>query len=194
VRRQAEGMFLCLNCGGDFRIASVTSEDAGSGEIAEGSLVCTGCSTTVPIVRNIPRFVPSESYASSFGFQWNHFDRIQIDKFMHNDLCRDRFKGTTGWPARLGGHIASWMGGEVHPAGIGDRRGGFSFDLSSAVGAAGEITQGHKTYCFSGPFYEIRCERAFDKIFCMGVLQHCPDVAGAFRSMDLFCDRAARCD
>ncbi|HYL61295.1 MAG TPA: methyltransferase domain-containing protein, partial [Candidatus Methylomirabilis sp.] len=24
---------------------------------------------------------------------------------------------------------------------------------------------------------------SFDKIFCMGVLQHCPDVAGAFRSL-----------
>ena len=59
--------------------------------------------TTVPIVRNIPRFVPSESYASSFGFQWNHFDRIQIDKFMHNDLSRDRFNATTGWPPHLDG-------------------------------------------------------------------------------------------
>lgn len=26
MRRRAEEMFLCLNCGGDFRIASVTSE------------------------------------------------------------------------------------------------------------------------------------------------------------------------
>jgi hypothetical protein len=65
-----------------FRIASVTSENAGNGDIAAGSLVCAGCPITVPIVRNIPRFVPSESYASSFGFQWKHFDRIQIDKFM----------------------------------------------------------------------------------------------------------------
>jgi hypothetical protein len=82
VRRRAEEMFLCLTCGGHFRIASVTSENAENGDIAEGSLVCAGCPTTVPTVRNIPRFVPSESYASSFGFQWNHFDRIQIDKFM----------------------------------------------------------------------------------------------------------------
>ena len=28
MRRRAEEMFLCLNCGGDFRIASVTSENA----------------------------------------------------------------------------------------------------------------------------------------------------------------------
>ena len=39
-----------LSCGGDFRITSVTSEDAGSGEIAEDGLVGTGCPTIVPIV------------------------------------------------------------------------------------------------------------------------------------------------
>ena len=61
MRRQAGEMFLCPKCGGDLRIASASSEDAGTSEIAEGSLVCSGCSTTVPIVRNIPRFVPSES-------------------------------------------------------------------------------------------------------------------------------------
>ena len=74
-----------------------------TGEIAEGSLACSSCHTTIPILQNIPRFVPSESYASSFGFQWNRFDRLQVDKFMNNDLSRDRFYKTTGWSDRLEG-------------------------------------------------------------------------------------------
>jgi len=73
-------MFLCLNCAGDFRIASVTSKNAENGGIAEGSLVCAGCPTTVPSSETFP-VRPFRGHASSFGFQWNHFDRIQIDKF-----------------------------------------------------------------------------------------------------------------
>ena len=61
------------------------------------------CHAQVPIVRSIPRFVSSESYASSFGFQWNRFDRLQVDSVMHNDLSRDRFYATTGWPSSLNG-------------------------------------------------------------------------------------------
>jgi hypothetical protein len=81
VRRRAEEMFLCLNCGGDFRIASVTSE-------MPRTVISQRAASYVraaPLLFHRPKhspFVPSESYASSFGFQWNHFDRIQIDKFM----------------------------------------------------------------------------------------------------------------
>jgi SAM-dependent methyltransferase len=188
VHRQVVEMFLCLKCGGDLRITSATSDDAGTSEIADGCLECSGCSTTVPIVRDIPRFVPSESYASSFGFQWNRFDRIQIDKFMNNDLSRDRFYATTGWPERLEGQrileagcgagrftqLALETGAEV-----------FSFDLSSAVDAAWRNNAGaSKLTAFQASVYEIPLRKgAFDKIFCMGVLQHCPNVADAFRSL-----------
>jgi hypothetical protein len=55
----------------------------------------------VPIVRCLPRFVPSESYASSFGFQWNRFDKLQVDAVLHSDLMLDRFYATTGWPTRV---------------------------------------------------------------------------------------------
>lgn len=170
------------------RITSVAEEDAATGEVLEGHLDCARCQATVPIVRGIPRFVPSESYASSFGFQWNRFDRIQIDKFMHNDLSRERFYATTGWPARLDGQrmleagcgagrftqLALETGAEI-----------FSFDLSSAVDAAWRNNAGtSKLTAFQASIYEIPLRKgAFDKVFCMGVLQHCPDVAGAFRSL-----------
>jgi SAM-dependent methyltransferase len=188
MRRDAVGLFACLKCGGALGIADVIVEDAAAGEIAEGGLVCSACSTKVPILRNIPRFVPSESYASSFGFQWNRFDRIQIDKFMRNNLSRDRFYATTGWPVRLEGQrileagcgagrftqLALETGAEV-----------VSFDLSSAVDANWRNNAGTpKLTVFQASIYEIPLRRGtFDKVFCMGVLQHCPDVAGAFRSL-----------
>lgn len=188
MQRRAIEMFACLKCGGALRLVAVESEDAATGEIMTGQLECGACSRRTPIVRWLPRFVPSESYASSFGFQWNRFDRIQIDRFMLNDLSRDRFQATTGWPPHLEGQrileagcgagrftqIALETGAEL-----------FSFDLSSAVEAAWRNNSGTlKLTVFQASIYEIPLRKgAFDKIFCMGVLQHCPDVAGAFRSL-----------
>jgi SAM-dependent methyltransferase len=181
-------MFTCPKCAGRFRLAAVTREDAESGEIIEGQLECPSCHAIVPIVRSIPRFVGSESYAACWGFQWNRFDRIQVDSFMHNDLSRDRFYKTTGWPSRMEGlrilevgcgagrftQLALETGAEV-----------FSFDLSSSVEAAWRNNGANaRLTLFQGSIYEIPLQRAaFDRIFCMGVLQFCPDVEGAFRSM-----------
>jgi SAM-dependent methyltransferase len=188
MHRKTLDMYACLKCGSAFRLASATSEDPATGEVADGVLDCTNCGTTVPIVRNLPRFVPSESYADSFGFQWNRFDTIQVDAVMQNDLSRDRFNKTTGWPARLDGErileagcgagrftqLALETGAEV-----------FAFDLSLAVEAAWRNNAGAPNLSmFQASIYEIPVRKAsFDKIFCMGVLQHCPDVAAAFRSL-----------
>jgi SAM-dependent methyltransferase len=188
MRRNALGIYACLKCGNAFRVDSVTSEDSATGEIAEGTLECGNCRATVLIVRNLPRFVPSESYAASFGFQWNRFDTIQVDAAMQNDLSRDRFYKTTGWPTRSEGErileagcgagrftqIALETGAEV-----------FAFDLSLAVEAAWRNNSGAPNLSmFQASIYEIPLRKAaFDKILCMGVLQHCPDVAAAFRSL-----------
>jgi SAM-dependent methyltransferase len=188
VRRDVIDLFRCLKCGGPLRITQVQSEEPASGEIAEGQLGCGQCAAEYPIVRSLARFVPTESYAASFGFQWNRFDRLQVDKVMHNDLSHDRFYKTTGWPTRLEGlrileagcgsgrftQLALETGAEV-----------FSFDLSSAVEAAWRNnSDSGKVTVFQASIYEIPLRKeAFDKIFCMGVLQHCPDVAAAFQSL-----------
>jgi SAM-dependent methyltransferase len=188
MQRDALDNFACLQCGNAFRLSSVRSEDAATGDIAEGTLACVQCHSSVPIVRSLPRFVSSESYAGNFGFQWNRFDTIQVDKVMHNDLSRDRFYKTTGWPARMEGErileagcgagrftqLALETGAEV-----------FSFDLSAAVEAAWRNnSQARNLSMFQASIYGIPLRKeSFDKIFCMGVLQHCPDVAGAFRSL-----------
>ena len=188
MRREAIDVFECLKCRGALRIKSVSSEDRAVAEIAEGMLECEACQASFPIVRHLPRFVPSDSYASTFGFQWNRFDRIQIDKFMHNDLSRDRFYATTGWPTRLDGQRVLEAGcgaGRFTQLALETGAEVFSFDLSSAVDAAWQNNAGtSKLTAFQASIYEIPLRKeAFDKVFCMGVLQHCPDVAGAFRSL-----------
>jgi len=157
-------------------------------EILEGQLACGHCDSAVPVVRGIPRFVGEESYAHSFGFQWNRFDRLQLDIAMHNDLSRDRFYATTGWPSRMEGvrileagcgmgrftQLALETGAEV-----------YSFDLSLAVEAAYRNNFGsNRLRIFQASIYEVPLPKNyFDKIFCMGVLQHCPQVRTAFDNL-----------
>jgi SAM-dependent methyltransferase len=188
MQRRAIEMLVCPKCESNLSLAAVTTENSATGEIVEGRLECPAGHVTVPVVRHIPRFVASESYAASFGFQWNRFDRIQVDSVMHNDLSRDRFYKTTEWLSELKGErileagcgsgrftqLALETGAEV-----------FSFDLSSAVEAAWRNNvQSSSLTVLQASIYEIPLRKAsFDKIFCMGVLQHCPDVPGAFRSL-----------
>jgi SAM-dependent methyltransferase len=188
LNRKALDLLACPKCGGTLRTASIASEDVATGEIVGGLLECEACRAQAPVVRSIPRFVSSQSYTSSFGFQWNRFDHLQVDSVMHNDLSRDRFYATTGWPSCLKGErileagcgtgrfteLALETGAEV-----------FSFDLSTAVEAAWRNNHSKPLVTlFQASIYEIPLRKgAFDKIFCLGVLQHCPDVEGAFGGM-----------
>ena len=49
------------------------------------------------VVRGIPRFCAPDNYSESFGFQWNQFDRTQLDVHSGADLSQQRFYAETGW-------------------------------------------------------------------------------------------------
>lgn len=188
MRRKAIEMLACPACNGDLHLAAVTAEDAATGEIAEGQLECRSGHTIAPITRHIPRFVESESYASSFGFQWNRMGHLQVDTLMHNDLSRDRFFKTTGWPSELKGQRVLEAGcgaGRFTQLALETGAEVFSFDLSSAVEAAQRNNERSPNLTVvQASIYRIPFRKgSFDKIFCMGVLQHCPNVSGAFRSL-----------
>jgi SAM-dependent methyltransferase len=139
-------------------------------------------------VRSIPRFVPSEDYAHSFGYQWNHFDKTQLDSHMGNDLSRERFFATTQWPQRMDGQVILEAGcgmGRFTQIALETGAEVFSFDLSNAVEANLRNNGGSgRVHIIQASIYEIPLPKeSFDKIFCMGVLQHCPDVRGAFMSL-----------
>src|SRR5215212_3923260 len=104
----------------------------------EKELQCgNGCS--VPIVKNIPRFVPAENYASAFGRQWKMFRKTQLDSHTGTTISRDRLQRC------LGGSISVVRGKTVLEAGCGAGRfteillkagaSVFACDLSSAVEA-----------------------------------------------------------
>jgi len=188
MRREALCLYACPKCEGALRLEDPSPTPSQDGTVQEGRLHCAHCGSSFPIIRSIPRFVSDDSYAASFGLQWKRFPTLQVDKAMQNDLSRHRFYATTRWPMHLEGErvleagcgagrfteIVLETGAEV-----------FSFDLSSAVEVAGQNNlAAPRLHLFQASIYQIPLRKGtFDKIFCMGVLQHCPDVKTAFLSL-----------
>jgi len=178
---------VCMECGSTLQLEPPDSVQ-NNGSIAEGQLRCKSCSRTYPIVRSLPRFVPSEEYAHTFGYQWNYFDKMQLDSHMGNDLSRERFFATTQWPAKMEGQLILEAGcgmGRFTQIALETGAELFSFDLSNAVEASFRNNgESKRVNIFQTSIYEIPLRKeSFDKVFCMGVLQHCPDVRKAFMSL-----------
>ena len=76
MKDDAVRFLACPACASDLRLAVERAEGA---EIIEGSLSCRACPAAFPIRRGVPRFVAEDSYAASFGRQWNWFRTIQLD-------------------------------------------------------------------------------------------------------------------
>jgi len=175
----------CPSCRGALSLDGNFKSSNQVDEIDEGSLQCVGCRAAFPIVRSLPRFVSSDDYAASFGFQWNRFPTLQIDSIMGNDLSRRRFYDCTRWPRELPGERILEVGcgaGRFTPLALETGAEVFSFDLSGAVDSAFANNQNaSRLHIFQASIYHLPLrERLFDKIFCMGVLQHCPNPKEAF--------------
>lgn len=180
-------ILACPECLGELRC---TPSDIGTdGGIETGILQCTACRKTFPIDRGIPRFVESDNYSSSFGYQWNSFKSEQIDSVNGSRLSADRFYRETGW-------TAEWMRGKwILDAGCGAGR--FldvasknecevvGVDISNATDAAHSTFARRKNVnlvqasIYSLPF---RSE-AFDGCYCIGVIQHTPNPEESLRSL-----------
>jgi SAM-dependent methyltransferase len=177
----------CIGCGAPLRAESASPSPARE-TIEEGKLTCTSCGRVFPIVRSIARFVPSEDYAESFGYQWNYFDKTQLDSHMGNDLSRERFFATTKWPQKMEGEVILEAGcgmGRFTQIALETGADVVSFDLSTAVEAnLRNNGDSPRVQIVQASIYEIPLKKeSFDKLFCMGVLQHCPGVRAAFMSL-----------
>ena len=187
MKREMIQYLACPECRSDLQLAQEVVVEA-NGEIKEGEMRCPACQRVFPIKNYIPRFVASENYAESFGLEWNAHAKTQIDKFSGTNITRERFYEVTNWPIKMEKQkileagcgagrftqIAIETGAEV-----------FSFDLSTSVDASldnnGLLPNLH---IFQADIYHIPLKQElFDKIFCFGVLQHCPNVRQAFISL-----------
>lgn len=150
---------------------------------------CPACAARFPIVRGVARFVDSQEYTDSFGFQWNYFAKSQLDSANGSTRSRDAFVEKTGFTLEeLRGkrvldagcgmgrfaEIAAGAGAEVH-----------AVDLSAAVEAAQSNLAGKGNLSFyQGDILNLPfAEATFDYIYSIGVLHHTPSTRRAFMSL-----------
>ena len=134
------------------------------------------------IKNNIPRFCSEDNYTESFGFQWNKFDKTQIDSFSNTDLSYQRFWAETNWdPKRLDDLNVLEIGsgaGRFSEVFLNSTKGNlYSIDYSTAVEANLKNNKKFKSRLIlsQASIYQIPFKNnSFDKIFCFGVLQHTP--------------------
>ena len=126
------------------------------------------------------------AYTASFGYQWNIHAKTQLDSYSGLTISRDRLFATTGWPEQM-------TGVRIMEAGSGAGRftevllltgaDVWSFDDSSAV-EANRANNGHQPnlHLFRANINDVDLP-PFDKVLCLGVIQHTPDPATTFRSL-----------
>ncbi len=170
--------------------SSLTLHDAKeqNNSIESGSLTCSICKSQYPVVRHIPRFVPLQNYANSFGFQWIKHARTQYDSYSGSNVSEKRFFEETKWPRDLRQQLILEAGsgsGRFTEQAASTGAMVLSIDYSQAV-EANYDSNGDKDNVlivqadiYNMPFRE----NYFDKLFCFGVLQHTPDVKKAFMTL-----------
>lgn len=155
------------------------------GQIRSGTLRNADGSRSYPIVEFIPRFVGTDNYAGSFGFQWLKHARTQYDSAMGLSESRDRLFGVTGWADTMAGEVILEAGSgsgrfTEHLLNAGPTV--VSFDYSQAVEANFASNGEHQNLLLvQADIYAMPLAKgSFDRVLCLGVLQHTPDPHASF--------------
>jgi SAM-dependent methyltransferase len=159
-----------------------------AGDVLEGHIACPGCGAGFPLTRGIPRFAPPHNYADTFGFQWNAHARTQLDSYSGLPISRRRLFDVTGWEPDLRGQRVLEAGsgaGRFTEILVETGATVLSFDYSSAVDANLANNGGARNLqLFQADILRVPLpEASFDKVVCLGVLQHTPEPEASFRSL-----------
>jgi SAM-dependent methyltransferase len=183
-------LLACPACEGDKPLTLSDAAREGA-EIVSGAFGCASCGASWRIERGVPRFVPeADDYAGNFGYQWDRWRTVQIDRLNGTTLTEDRMLRDTGWPR-------DWFPGKtILDAGCGAGRFAdvlaglgarvVAVDLSRAVDACAATTadRGDAVSVIQASIYDLPLKKgAFDGVHCAGVIQHTPDPARTMRAM-----------
>jgi SAM-dependent methyltransferase len=152
---------------------------------SEGGLSCPACGRRFPEVRGVLRFVDEGNYADSFGYQWQRFQRTQLDS-AHRNISEVDFAQKTGLkPEDLQGKLILDVGcGMGRFAEVATRWGArvVGIDLSAAAEVAAKNLADREFVAFQADVFSLPfAPESFDCIYSMGVLHHTPDCEKAVK-------------
>lgn len=167
-------------------VSGLELETSPSGDLRAGE-------RSYQVVKGIPRVCDPSNYTDNFGFQWNKFAKTQIDRETKASRhSEQRFFGETLWkPEDLDGidllEVGSGAGRFSRVILEKTKANLWSVDYSSAVEANwannGAIAP-DRFHLFQASIYEMPFpDGSFDKVLCLGVLQHTPDFEGSVRAL-----------
>jgi SAM-dependent methyltransferase len=160
--------------------------------VCRGSLVrqesgfsCPSCGRRFPEVRGVVRFVDEDNYADSFGYQWQRFQRTQLDNANRNLSEQDFIRKTGLKPQDLKGKLVLDVGcGMGRFAEVVTRWGArvVGIDLSVAAEVAVKNLADREFVGFQADVFALPfAPETFDCIYSMGVLHHTPDCEKAVK-------------
>ena len=131
------------------------------------------------------------NYTGSFGFQWTRHAKTQLDSFVGLPISRKRLFSVTGWPQNMAGQRILEAGsgaGRFTEVLLSTGPQVWSFDPSEAVEANRENNgRSPNLHLFRADIFNLPQDIGlFDKVLCLGVLQHTPDPKGAFMKLTKF--------
>ena len=176
MRNQCNTLFICPKTDKQLFLKSDRSEG-----VESYKLVSEDGKSSYPVIGDVPRFVPQDNYVNSFGYQWNRYDRLQLDCENGTQFSRDRFYS-----------IAEWVSDKLDDKkdlDVGCGAGRFveialkagacvvALDLSRAVDACRKNFKDVQTLdVVQGSIYDMPfSKRSFDYVYSIGVIQHTPD-------------------
>jgi SAM-dependent methyltransferase len=183
-------VLACPECGNALS-CTINEKDSG-GEILSGRLDCATGTHRFPVEDAIPRFVPRDNYAASFGYQWNRFKLEQIDSANGTKLSAARWYSETGWSREWLKN--KWLldagcgAGRFLDVAVDSGAQVVGMDISNAIDAArANLANCQNVHFVQASIYHppFRSE-VFDGCYCIGVVQHTPDPQLAMRTLPRF--------
>ena len=148
------------------------------------------CTLIFPKKNGAYRIVEDNNYTGNFGYQWNKFAGTQVDKASKLDISKTRFFAETNWDKE------DLTGKNILEVGSGAGRFSqiildhtkanlYSVDYSNAVEANYKNNGGSaRLQLFQASIYDMPFAKAqFDKVLCLGVLQHTPHFEDSVKSL-----------
>lgn len=191
MRAEALEYLGCPRCKEKLNLSRTDKQEGD--HIMEGELVCTACGTRYPIIRGIPRLLPSEVMDADwyertvrrFGKQWHIFEEAHHsfyeDQFLSfiQPVRPEHFQGKVVLDAGCG------KGRHVLLAARWGAKAVIGIDLSDSV----EVSFAHTrdlphVHIVQGDIFHLPLQlNKIDYAYSVGVIHHTPDPAQAFRNI-----------